>query len=284
MGIYSDCIKKELNISIRMTTLVVSYDNCPTDNTLFFKKTLETNGWAYKLIGEGEEWKGFETRVTAYNNFLKTLEPTTIVVLSDARDVVCVRGPKAFLEGWKTFQKDIVVSMELFCDTKTDVPDDYKGGQCVSLTNYWKSCGITHLPPRKFVNAGLIAGRANELCRWLQWTLDNNYKDDQLALGNYMNTYPERIATDTSARLLHSSTFGVNAGMQKIFLQSDDAPTLAELYGRGAFFLHIPGCSAKGQATVYKDVCTILNLGLSDKKLRTGYSYGEPPWLGYSGE
>jgi hypothetical protein len=267
-----------------MNPLVVSYDNCPTDNTLSFKKTLENNGWTYKLIGEGEEWKGLITRVAAYNNFLKTLDPTTVVVLSDARDVVCVRSPKAFLDGWKTFKRDVVVSMELFCDSKTDVPDDYKGGQCVPLINYWKSNGITHLPPRKFVNAGLVAGRVGELCRWLQWTLDNKYENDQLALCNYMNTYPDRIAVDTSALLLHSSTFGVNAGMQTIFQQGGDAPTLAELYGRGAFFLHIPGCSAKGQATVYNDVCAILNFGLSDKKLRTGYSYGEPPWLGYSSE
>jgi len=264
-----------------MTTIVVSYDNCPNDNTLFFQKTLEDNGWNYKLIGEGEEWKGLITRVVAYNNFLKTIDPNTVVVLSDARDVLCVRSPKAFLEAYNTFHSNFIVSMELFCDAKTDVPENYIGGQCVPLLNYWKSNGVTNLPSRKFVNAGLVAGKASELCRWLQWTIDNNYENDQLALGIYMNIYPERIAADTSALLLHSSTFGVNAGMQKIFAQGGDSPTLAELYGRGAFFLHIPGCATKGQATVYNDVCAILRLGLSDKKIRAGYPYGEPPWLGY---
>jgi hypothetical protein len=267
-----------------MNPLVVSYDNRPTDNTLFFKKTLETNGWNYKLLGEGEKWIGFITRVVAYNNFLKTIDPNTTVVLSDARDVVCVRSPKAFMEAYNTFHNNFIVSMELFCDARTDVPENYIGCQCAPLVHYWKSIGITSLPSRKFVNAGLVAGSAGELCKWLQWTIDNKYEDDQFALCNYINTFPERIATDTDAKLLHSSTFGVNAGMQKIFAQGSDSPTLAELYGRGAFFLHIPGCANKGQETVYKDVCAILNLGLCDKKIRLGYPYDEPPWLGYVGQ
>lgn len=262
-----------------MTPIVVSYDNCPNENTLFFKKTLENNGWNYTLLGD--KWIGLMNRVIAYNKFLQSLDPNTVVILSDARDVVCVRSPKAFMEAYHSFHSNFIVSMELFCDIKTDIPDHYIGGQCVPLVHYWKSKGITSLPDRKFANAGLVAGRAGELCRWLQWTIDNKYENDQFALCNYINTFPERIAVDTSAILLHSSTFGVNAGMQKIFIQSRDSPTLAELYGRGAFFLHIPGCANKGQATVYKDVCAILNLGLCDKKIRLGYPYDEPPWSGY---
>ena len=260
--------------------IILTYDNCPTDNTRLFLKTLETNGWNYKLIGEGEQWKGFITRVAAYNNFLKTLDPTTVVVLSDARDVFCVRGPKAFLEGWRTFKKDMVVSMELFCDATMDKPDDYIGVQGVSIAKYWSYHNIKPLPSRKFVNAGLVAGKAGELCRWLQWTLDNKYENDQPALGTYMNLYPERIAADSDAILLHTSTFGTNAGMfNNIHSQKHDSPTLAELFGRGAFFIHIPGINvSKGQAVVYDTVRGIIESGIGDKQLRASYDYEEPGW------
>ena len=55
--------------------LVVSYDNDPTDNTRFFVKTLEANGWNYKIIGRGEIWKGFKSKVEGYNNYLISLDP-----------------------------------------------------------------------------------------------------------------------------------------------------------------------------------------------------------------
>ena len=261
--------------------LVVSYDNNPTENTRFFIKTLENNVWDYKFVGEGETWKGFTSKVIGYNAFLSSIDPETIVVLSDARDVVCVRSPKAFIEAYSSFQTDFIVSMELFCGGKTDVTDEFVDAQCVPLVNYWKHYNILELPFRKFVNSGLIAGKAGSILKWLQFTIENKYDDDQFALCQYINKYPERISVDSDAILLHSSTFGVNAGMQKIFLQAKDSPTLAELYGRGAFFIHIPGIHNKGQRTVYNDVCAMLERGVGDTKLRSGYPYGEPPWKGY---
>lgn len=260
--------------------LVVSYDNCPNDNTRLFVKTLETNGWNYKLLGMGDVWRGLINKVVGYHDYLKTIDPQTVVILSDARDVFCVRGPKAFLEGWRTFNKDMVVSMELFCDATMDKPDNYVGQQCVSLTKYWAHHNIKQLPSRKFVNSGLVAGRAGELCKWLQWTLDNKYLNDQLALGIYMNLFPERIAIDVDAILLHTSTFGTNAGMHGYLrLQNHDSPTLAELCGRGAFFLHIPGINiSKGQAFIYDTVRGIIQNGIGDKQLRASYDYEEPGW------
>ena len=93
--------------------------------------------------------------------------------------------------------------------------------------------------------------------------------------------FPERVRIDSDAKLLHTSTFGVNAGMQTIFIQAKDSPTLAEMYGRGAFFIHVPGLASKGQSAVYNDVCAIIELGLSDRKIRSGYAYEEPPWAGH---
>jgi hypothetical protein len=263
--------------------LVISYDNNPNDETRIFMKTLETNGWEYKIIGIGETWKGLETRVEGYYKFLATLPDNQLVILSDARDVVCLRSNKAFLEGFNTFGKNMVVSMEVFCDSKVEVASNYVGGQCVPLKEYWKHYNIVKKPLRKFVNGGLLAGRVGEIRKWLSWTIDNKFLNDQLALGIYMNTFPDRIAADIDAILLHSSTFGVNAGIQEIHIQKNDSPTLAEVFGRGAFFLHIPGCTSKGQKKVYTTVCKLIDMDVCDKTMNLEYSFKEPTWNGYDG-
>jgi hypothetical protein len=141
---------------------------------------------------------------------------------------------------------------------------------------------VTSLPARKFVNAGLIMGTAGALrdcfCHVREYMTANKTSNDQSAFGNYINEYPDRVACDVEASVLHSSVFGVNAGIQNIHLQKCDSPTFAELFGRGAFFLHIPGLTAKGQRVVYDHVCTILGHGLCEKLLRDPYGYAEPKW------
>jgi len=260
------------------TPMVVTYDNAPTEITHFFLKTMESQKWTCALIGEGEQWLGFRSKLVGYKQFLNTLPDEKLVVLSDARDVVCVRSPTAFYEGFSSFQKDIVVSMELLCCGKFDVDESFKGSQCIPLTQYWKHHGIAKLPDRKFVNSGLIAGRAIHLRHFLGWALDNLFKDDQFALGCYMNTFPERVAADYDALLLHTTTFGVNAAIQSIHIQKHDSPTFAEFFGRGAFFLHIAGLGGKGQIVIYKYVKLMIDEGARCSLLSDAYKYKEPQW------
>ena len=265
-------------VSITTAPLLVAYDNEPNDNTRYFIKTLETRGWSYKLIGLGEKWEGWPTRMRAYRDFLCTLDDEQLVVLSDARDVVCVRGPKAFLKGFNTFKKDMVVSMELLCDTMLNPPADWGFNQCIPLTAYWRHYNVTTLPHRKFVNNGLVSGRVKALKACLNWIIDNNYTHDQFGLGNYMNTFPDRVAADINADILHTTNFGVNAGINSIHIQKHDSPTFAELFGRGAFFIHMAGLGAAGQRIMYKFVSIMLDAGSCDSLLRDPYKYSEPEW------
>jgi len=262
--------------------LVVTYDNNPNDYTNRFFKSLETNKWDYISLGNGEEWRGLVNKIIAYHKYVQTLPENKVIVLSDARDVVCLRSPKAFMEAFLSFHREIVVSMELLCDGKFTVKDDYVSDVCVPLTKYWNYNNISTLPARKFVNSGLIVGRAGALSRCLEWVLSymtqSNLNNDQSAFGMYINAFPDRVACDIDASVLHSSVFGVNAGLQNIHIQKEDSPTFAELFGRGAFFLHLPGLSAKGQHIVYQQVCKSIDMGVCDKQIREPYGYAEPTW------
>jgi hypothetical protein len=261
--------------------LVITYDNRPGDNTAFYINTLKKNKWDYALIGKGEEWKGWPTRMSAYLNMLKTLPSEKVVVLTDARDVICCRSPHAFMDAFTSFSRDLVVCGELMCENRFDRPDDYIGTiQCHPIANYWKYHGISPRPKRKYVNNGLVVGRVWKLIELLKFGLDNAYTDDQYALGSYVNSHPQRVAVDTEMELFHTSCFGAFAGMMDVRLQKDDSPTLAELFGRSVFFLHIPGMTGiQGSRVVYTIVKSLVQIGVSDPMLRTGYQLKEPGWV-----
>lgn len=262
----------------KLDPIVITYDNNPSANTFKYLETLEKNKWNYKLIGVGEKWNGYMSKMIGYTKELaerfenKEEEEARnrIYVVTDARDVLCLKSPENFAKIFESKNPNgdnkLVVSMELFCDGNTNVPDDYVGKQCVSLKKYWDYHGVSPLPSRKFVNSGLICGKAEVLLDFYKFVLENrdlHKDDDQLALGLFMNAFPEKVAADVDAVLLHTCGAGVNAGIQDISAQSADAPSLAEISGSGvgggAFFLHIPGLvNIKGQQVYYDTVSKMM--------------------------
>jgi len=261
------------------TPLLISYDNKPIENTLFFKDTLKLNGWQSKFIGEGDVWRGLMTKIHGYKKYLDEINPDSLVILSDARDVICMRSPAAFKEAFLSFGKDIVVSMELFCDgtMSPDTDHEKKAIQCVPLHKFWQHHNATRLPNRKFVNSGLMAGKASVLSEMLQWLINQRCENDQLGVGHYMNAFPEKVAADYEATLLHSSTFGCYAGTKHVQIQATDSPTFAELFGRSAFFLHVPGLHLKGQGLVYEQVKKMIQSGVCASMMTSLYEGFKEP-------
>jgi hypothetical protein len=277
---------KYLDINDLTKALVISYDNEITNETNRFISTLEKHEWDYMIVGKGEIWKGFINRVIKYNEILKTLPPNKIVILSDARDVYCCRCPKAFIDAFNSFNTNTIISAELFLESKMDWTDEELKvktfQQGIPINNYWKYHNITNLPNRKYVNCGLIAGKAADLIHQTSYIIDfsnkNNTTDDQFCLTHYINEFPDKTAVDSDATLLHTSTFGVNAGIQNVHIQKLDSPTFAELFGRSAFFLHIPGSKIKGQRLLYEYCWKIIETGICSEKLLNLYNYHEISW------
>lgn len=275
-SIQSDIDYKDVN-----KPLVIAFDNEPTENTNLFIQTLKNNKWEYALIGIGEEWKGWTTRIEAYKKVLKSIPSDKMVILSDARDVVCCRSPNAFMDAFVSLNKEcnkLLASTEFVCDGYHINNYNFKSVpiQNKYLENYWKYHKIPQ-PLRQFVNNGLIAGRAKHLLDFYTWTETSGLVDDQLMLATYTDTFPDRVLLDVDAKVLHTSIFGHNAGMLYAPYHSYDAPTYAELAGRGAFFLHIPG-KFKGQTRIYESVKTLIQSGYCDTYVREGYPYSELSW------
>jgi hypothetical protein len=149
---------------------------------------------------------------------------------------------------------------------------------CIPLTEYWAFHDCEKKPLRQFVNAGLVCGKSRALKNWLDWFLASEHTDDQLALGTYMNTHPERVCSDVGAKLIHTTNFGINGGAQDAQIQASDSPSMAELCGRAAFFLHIPHGISKGQEFLYNQTCAILNIGISEAATNEVYKYGSVAW------
>ena len=51
---------------------VLSYENeLNNDHKKLLEDKLKYYGYDYKFLGEGEEWKGFGTKIQAYQNFIR---------------------------------------------------------------------------------------------------------------------------------------------------------------------------------------------------------------------
>jgi hypothetical protein len=266
--------------------LLISYENDLSNNlnSQLFKKTLEKYNWNFKFIGEGEKWLGFKNKIVSYYTFLQTLSENKLVILSDARDVFCLRDSQLFLEQIQDIvDKKIIISAECFLighmdwsaeeilNAKSKNPNFFWQG--IPLNNYWSHHNKTNdLPIRKYVNSGLIIGRVQNLIKAFKWVLDNNYNDDQLGFANYTNNYPELVHLDYEARILHTSTGFVNGSLYNYSVQSKDIPTFAELFGLSSYFLHISGINgSKGQLKIYNLISIILKYDINGNDMFSLY-------------
>jgi hypothetical protein len=245
--------------------LVITYCNKykseQFENTVRLTNTLHNNNWDYIVLGDGDKWKGFMTKITACKNYLQTLHPKKIIAIVDAHDLYCLRNSRSFIDNFKKCKSQMVVSMEHLAEGSIHYDKNKTYVQVTWLEKYFMYHNINYNHfSRKFVNAGLICGYAEDLIHYMQFLFDNNYTDDQKGLGDYMNTYPDKVFADINADLLHTCISMINAGLLSRS-QAMDSPSLDELIGRKSFFLHIPGlhCS-KGQKYLYDKVYEIFKI------------------------
>lgn len=146
-------------------------------------------GWELEIIGVEEKWEGWQTRMRCYATTLRKLDPADIVVLADAFDVLCIRsGGDDFIRNFLHCGKDIVIGAETGCSFN-----------CFPPHNYWQKYKVEG--DRRYCNGGLIAGYTHALADMWEWCLAKKYDDDQIGIGEYTNTYPEKVHLDVDSVL-----------------------------------------------------------------------------------
>jgi len=240
--------------------LVITYCNkfkeTNHENTRRLVETLQNNDWDYIVLGEGETWVNFMTKINACRNHLNTLPPDKIVIMTDAHDVYCLRNAHYFVSEFKALNTPIVVSMELFAEGRLNYNPNKVYQQVEWLGAYFEHHGMRVAQTdqvKKYVNGGLICGYVQNLLHLYNWMFENGYTDDQKATAAYANAHPDEVHLDMDARLLHTCTSGVNFGLHAQ-MQCDDSPSFGELFGYSAYFLHIPGLGCGGGQPILYDV------------------------------
>ncbi|MBM3455351.1 MAG: hypothetical protein FJX80_09415 [Bacteroidetes bacterium] len=240
--------------------IVVSYCNkfeeMNYENTRRLVETLKRNEWNYVILGKGEKWVNFMTKIKACHKYLKTLNPNKVVVITDAHDVYCLRNVHYFMNEFKTLNASIVTSMEMFAEGKLEYNSNETYQQVEWLGPYFEHHDIKITEndiSKKFINGGLICGYAKDLIHLNEWMLEHGYTDDQKAIGAYANTYPDTVLLDFNSKLLHTCTSSVNFGLHTD-AQRLDSPSIGELFGHSSYFIHIPGLNCGGGQPILYDV------------------------------
>jgi hypothetical protein len=269
---------EKLHLNDLSVPLLVTYDNMlgEHENAKMLIHTLKLHDWEYAVVRISKDYSGHRDKINGYYEFLKTLPAEKYVVLSDSRDVFCCRNPRNFIKGMNFVKSDFIVSMELWCDNTLEVVHTPRP-QCVPLTKYWEENKVHSWPLRRYVNSGLIAGKAGKILDFLEYsrTTLKDIKDDQECMGMYMNKFPKNITADSEAIILHTSTFAKCAGASNMYVQSKDSPTFAEIFGRAAFFIHFPSLNTKGQKLMYDTVKLLIENKAYSHTLNSLYGYKE---------
>jgi hypothetical protein len=153
-----------------------------------FINSLKKYGYDYSIIGKDVKWENFMTKIKGYLNYVKSLYSNQLIAIVDAYDVIATGPSDEFISRYKSYGKSLVVGSEIYC-----------GPACIPVDNWWKDKEKTKL---QYANSGFFVGPVWHIIEVLEFMLSLNITDDQIAMCNYINTYPEKVALDIKTKLV----------------------------------------------------------------------------------
>lgn len=220
--------------------LVIAYANKENVNSINYRNSLKIFKYKYKIVGKGEKWVNYLTKIKAYYKYLNRylhLHPdyfTDLVCITDCYDVLACKSN--LINKFKSFNSDIVFSAEPVCLKE----------KCIYLDKLnEKNGGKTG--ENKYLNSGFIIGKINKVIRTLKFVLDQEQygiTDDQLAFCMYVKKQLDKgemndvtIKLDTDCKLVGTIGTNLNDFIFKngvIYTKSGNSPC----------FIHTPGNSS----------------------------------------
>lgn len=193
---------------------VLTYENQESNKN---KKDLDDKlnyyGYDHTFIGAGEKWKGFGTKIKAYQKYIKNinLQDEDILVITDSRDVFVNRPSRELIDAFKEFYEKnggdmdknlkLVFSSEIACCTP-GITDEERAKM--------KTVALERNPNIKiesyFLNSGLCIGYVKAFKKhYLNINMNLN-DDDQTKITNYwLNNHLDDIILDYNHELFSNA-------------------------------------------------------------------------------
>lgn len=214
---------------------------------LLERSFLAHKGWDLRVLGVGQKWQSFRTKMELYCEELRRIKPDQVVVCLDAYDAVCARDSSGFEAELKKFRVPIVAGYE-----SVALPTIYNKWVRIGVApaiDKWKAHHNIHAKD-VFVNSGCIVGRAGEVLGMWEWVL--NYEeftihDDQIGVGFYMNEFPEKVKLDTESRIVWNDHMFYKTTMEEcgdklVVGGPEQVP----------YFIHFPGLKGQSGSHAYR--------------------------------
>lgn len=143
-----------------------------------FEMSLIRLGYNYKLLGMGQKWEGFHTKMGFIKNELIHLNPNQLVIICDSYDLVFLQPPNVISNLYHKLAKNkVVIGLESIKDIFCKFID-------ICIPETIEECKINnpYYPDFKYINAGFIMGKVKDILEIYTFMINNKFKDDQKAL------------------------------------------------------------------------------------------------------
>lgn len=170
-----------------------------------FLASSQRAGWTTQLLGVGERWAGFKTKMRLYAAACGALPPSQLVVCADTSDVLVRGSPNDAMRLWQEHFADarLVFGAEGLC-----------AANCVPVPALHAATfgdDEATWPATPYINSGLIMGRAGHVAEMFQWMLDTGEKDDQIGAAKFVIARgPEGFVLDHERRLFVNVNYGTH--------------------------------------------------------------------------
>jgi hypothetical protein len=212
---------------------IISYaNNKPPGYFNFINSIIKYNQKLnYKIIGMGEKWNGFMTKINACYTQVLSHQDSDIICILDCFDVMACNDSKNIEERFLSYNSPIVVGAESSVI--------FLSGNSTKLPNYWKN--NNHKTNRNLnitcLNAGCIIGYTYALKELMKFSLDTGLGDDQITYHLFAEKYPTKIKLDLDSKLFGNIPFIDLPN----FKCSKNGKIIDTRSLRHPCFIHIPG-------------------------------------------
>lgn len=247
---------------------LLTYATHETEGLRVWRSSAHRHGWRRPIVaGLGDLWGGWKARASSISIALAQLDPTDVVLVTDAYDVCitntptslrAVLGKAAILVGTESTARRLISPLPLLSCGKVDA-------QRARANDFGFSARLHAAYPGLTVNAGAFAGRAGALGAVLRSVALSRYVDDQAAWGAIADgeeetlsssssleteteTAAEEVVFDVEGRLVCNLSIGSFRELLSFALLPHRHVTtrVREALVRGTMCLHAPGSSLDG--------------------------------------